>query len=127
MCLYTDNHRPKVAKKPIKVWKRLIETDNGFETPFRHVEIKVGESLKGLNPNAEAQENIFAPDFFSEYIVDIQAVHAYNNNLTANIEREYGEVVTEWEIPAGAKYWLGDDSSYDEVAATEMKFIKVCD
>ena len=127
MCLYTDNHRPKVAKKPIKVWKRLIETDNGFETPFRHVEIKVGESLKGLNPNAEAQENIFAPDFFSEYIVDIQAVHAYKTKYDAEFWKEYGEIITEWEIPAGAKYWVGSEYSKGEIAATEMKFINVCE
>ena len=122
MCLFTDNPKPKVAKKSIRVWKRLIKTNNGFKTPYQDIEVKPGDSLKGLNPNAVVQEDVFS----SEYIVDIQSVHAYNDNVTAKIERQFGEVITEWRIPVGAKYWLGY-SSYGEVAATEMKFIKVCD
>ena len=127
MCLLTDNHRPKVAKKPIRVWKRLIRTVNGFKTPYQDIEVKVGKSLKGLNPNEEVQGSVFASEFSPKYIVDIQAVHAYNDNVMAKRKRKFGEIITEWEIPVGAKYWLGVSSSYGEIAATEMKFVKICE
>lgn len=125
MCLFTNNPRPKVAKTPIRIWKRLIKTDNGFKTPYTDIEVKVGDSLKGSNPNAEVQEYFFSSEFSPQYMVDIQAVHAYNNKLLAKTKKQFGEVITEWRIPVGAKYWLGNYPSFDEVAATEMKFIKV--
>lgn len=123
MCLFTDNPKPNIAKKPIRVRKRLIKTDNGFKTPYTDIEVKIGEKLKGLNPNAKVKEDSFS----EEYTVDIQAVHAYTTKIASIIEKLFDEVITEWEVPVGAKYWLGNNHSYDEIAATEMKFIKICD
>ena len=60
MCLYPTNKTPLIAIVPIRVWKRLLtlKTDNNIRyiTPYQYMEVKVGESLKGLNPNAEVQE-----------------------------------------------------------------------
>lgn len=127
MCLFTDNPKPYTAKKPIRVWKRLIKTDNTFrtifKTPYTGIKVKIGNSLKGSNPNAEVKED----NFSEEYTVGIQAVHAYTTKISAIIGKQFGEVITEWIIPVGAKYWLGYGCSYEEIAATEMKFIKICD
>ena len=123
MCLFTNNKTPIIAIEPMRIWKRLIKTDNGFETPYQDIEIKVGDILLGLNPNKKVLEGIN----FKKCIVDIQAVHAYKTKYDAEFWKEYGEIITEWEIPAGAKYWVGNKYSKGEIAATEMKFIKVCE
>ena len=122
MCLTTSNPVTQLAEKPIQVWKRLIKTDNGFKTPYQYVAVKVNESLKALYPDAKVRGN----PYFPEHIVDIQGVHAYITQDKAEINKCSNEVITEWEIPAGAKYWIGDECSLGEIAATEMKFIKVC-
>lgn len=123
MCLYTDYKTPIKATEPIRVWKRLIKTDNGFETPFRHIEAKVNETLKGLFPDKELRESIH----IRKYVADEQGVHAYITQNDAEINKWPPEIITEWEIPAGAKYWIGTGYSGAEIAATEMKFIKVCE
>ena len=123
MCLYTKNRKPIIAIEPIRVWKRLIKTDNGYETPFRHIKVKPDETLKGLFPDKKAEENVLSLN----YIVDAQGVHAYETQTEAEFCKCFDEIITEWEIPAGAKYWIGNRRSNKEIAATEMKFIKVCD
>ena len=127
MCLYTANKTPLIAIVPIRVWKRLniieIKDKITYRTPYQDIEIKVGDILLGLNPNKKVLEGIN----FKKCIVDIQAVHAYKTKYDAEFWKEYGEIITEWEIPAGAKYWVGNKYSKGEIAATEMKFIKVCE
>ena len=123
MCLFTNNKTPIIAIEPMRIWKRLIKTDNGFKTPYQDIEVKVGESLKELFPNKEVSKSIL----FKKYVIDAQGVHGYVTRSTAKFFKDSNEVITEWEIPAGAKYWLGIGSSSGEIAATEMKFIKVCE
>ena len=122
MCLFTNNKTPIIAIEPMRIWKRLIKTDNGFETPYQDIEVKPGDCLKGLFPNKEAPKSIH----FKKYVIDAQGVHGYVTMSTAKFFKDSNEVITEWEIPAGAKYWLGHACSSGEIAATEMKFLKIC-
>lgn len=127
MCLYTTNKIPLIAIVPIRVWKRLniikIKDKITYRTPYQDIEVKVGDILLGLNPNKKVIESTN----FNNCMVDIQAVHAYKTKYVAAFWKEYGEIITEWEIPAGAKYWVGSGYSNGEIAATEMKFINVCE
>lgn len=115
MCLYTTNITPLTATEPIQVWKILIKTDNGFATPYQRVAVKVGESLKALIP------------YTIDYRIAAEGVHAYKTKHAATVDKVFNEIITEWEIPAGAKYWLGNWRSKGEIAATEMKFVKICE
>ena len=129
MCLYTDYKTPIIATEPIRVWKRLLPTgavkanEIIYMTPYQHIWVRVDETLKGLFPNEEVRESIN----LKKYIVSAQGVHAYISRNDAEINKCSYEIITEWEIPAGAKYWIGTGYSGDEIAATEMKFIKVCE
>jgi hypothetical protein len=128
MCLFTDNPRPKVAKKPIRVWKRLKifkkEDEIIYKTPYQYVVVKVGDSLKALDNNTEVQE----VDPMGRYLIGEKGVHGYITMSSAKFMKPFNEIITEWIIPIGAKYWIGKGwLSTGEIAATEMKFIKVCD
>ena len=138
MCLYTDYKTPLISIEPIRVWKRLLPTgvvkivkinkkrNNEIEyyrTPYKHIWVKTDDSLKALDNNAKVQELIS----LGCYAITVQGVHGYVTMSSAKFKKQSNEVVTEWEIPAGAKFWIGTGYSKGEIAATEMKFIKVCE
>ena len=133
MCLFTDNPISKVADKPIRVWKLLtkfqspINGSYSYRTPYMDTPVKIGEILQASCP---AQELIPCSTFKSTmFMVMDQGVHAFISKKNAILEEyliSHG-IIAEWEIPVGAKYWVGNGSSKDEIAATEMKFIKVCE
>ena len=127
MCLYTNNKTPIIATEPIRVWKRLTIFKKGdkiiLRTPYQYCVVKVGDSLKALDNNAKVQEVIT----LGRYAISVQGVHGYITKSTSKSMKHSNEVITEWEIPAGAKYWIGTGYSKNEIAATEMKFIKVCE
>ena len=125
MCLYTNNPIPNVAEKPIKVYKLLY---NSREVPNVYLFIcqggivKIGQTVKASKSNY--QKLLCSDD--GGYIIEGEGVHGYITKKDAlNTYFNY-DVITEWEIPVGAKYWVGNKNSKGEIAATEMKFIKVC-
>ena len=122
MCLFTDNSIPNVAEKPIKVYKLLNRKEpDAYQCICQGDIVKIGETVKASKSNH--QRLLW---YGSGYLVEGEGVHAYVTKKDAQNTEFYYEVITEWEIPAGAKYWLGNWHSKGEIAATEMKFIKVC-
>ena len=136
MCLLTHNPECKTAKKPIKVWKLLEKDKEKLVTPMMRQSVKIGETVYAKNPDKPITKvnGIFFSKEDIYYKIDEQGVHAY-------IQKEQAEdnlvgyrrafrtnlILTKWEIPKGAKYWVGDYLSPDHIVATEMKFIKVCE
>lgn len=122
MCLFIDNPIPNVAKKTIKVYKLLnrdIKEPNVYRCICQGNAIKIGQTIKASKSNYQKLLH-YQP-------IRGEGVHGYITKEDALNTEFYYDVITEWEIPAGAKYWLGNDCSKGEIAATEMKFIKVCD
>lgn len=146
MCLLTTN-RGKTAKKPIKVYKLMVKerqfetlsnvaydkaTFNKFEYhfPFMGGGANIGDTVK-----AARDKKPCIIDFVYHYgkrveLYEIgpEGVHAYTT-LEAAIDNSTifnVPIITEWEIPIGAKYWYGDaPNRKNEIAATEMKFIGI--
>ena len=62
----------------------------------------------------------------SFYKIGGEGVHAYISMEYADRQALLHDVITEWEIPIGAKYWIGDcRGCLGEIAANEMKFLRV--
>jgi len=126
MCLYTNNPIPNVAEKPIKVYKLLdrdIKEPDVYQCICQGNTIKIGQTIKASKSNYQKLSRCQPKG----YIIEGEGVHGYITKKDALNTRFYYDVITEWEIPAGAKYWTGNKESEGEIAATEMKFIKVCD
>lgn len=127
MCLFTDNPIPNVAEKPIKVYKLLNRDYTDINKPdvYRFIcqdgAVTIGETVKARKSNYQGLSFCYAG-----YTIEGEGVHGYRTKKDTLNTEFYYEVITEWEIPAGAKYWLGNLCSKGEIAATEMKFIKVC-
>ena len=130
MCLVTNNPTPKVANKPIRVWKVLrIFKDEDSEntikycTPYLNVSVNIGETLRAAGSSQKLK--LYRNTNFS--IVQGQGVHAFISIKHALLEEYFINhgIVTEWEIPTGAKYWIGIGPWHGQIAATEMNFIKI--
>lgn len=132
MCLLVNDitKDEKIAKTTITVYKILRKEDEEYKTPFVKVNCKIGETLK----SASFSECILSGQNpqWSE-AVSFEGAHAFKSLFAArhceipyDYKTEYTSFyITEWEIPKGAIYWEGVRLSCLEIAATEMKFIKV--
>lgn len=135
MCL-TTTEPAKIAEKPIIVYKILLILPLGdeiYRTPCMGNSVTINDTLKA----SVVTEPSYDVGIYGAlvYTIEGEGVHAYTSIEKAKIERQafclvamrYNYIVTEWEIPAGAKFWEGTDRCEGEIAATEMKFIKVCE
>ena len=124
MCLFTSQPA-EIAVKPIIVYKVLISTgDKIYSTPCQGNIVKVNDILKASVHTEPTETCINNKSFF---VIKGEGVHAYTSKAFAKQTYFYYGAITKWEIPAGAKYWIGDYLSEGEIAATEMKFIKFCE
>ena len=127
MCLFVENPIPNVAEKPIKVYKLLLN-DKIRNQPdvYRFVcqggVVNIGETVKASKSNYQRLSW-----YGGAYVIKGEGVHGYITKKDALNTGFYYDVITEWEIPVGTKYWIGAGYSKGEIAATEMKFIKVCE
>lgn len=127
MCLFVENPIPNVAEKPIKVYKLLLH-DKIRNQPdvYRFVcqggVVNIGETVKASKSNYQRLSW-----YGGAYAIEGEGVHGYIAKKDALNTGFYYDIITEWEIPVGAKYWVGNTHSKGEIAATEMKFIKVCE
>lgn len=132
MCMIVDNPEPLIAEKPIRVWKILTKlSEDTYLTPIQLVEVKVGDTLHARNPDKPIMSYYKIPFGIIDttpVVIDSQGVHAFQDKefVVSGSFTDPNEVITEWEIPKGCKYWLQSDVATPsrEIAATEMKFIK---
>ena len=131
MCMIVDTPEPLIAEKPIRVWKILIKlSEDTYRTPIQLVKVKVGDTLHARNSDKPIMNYYKTP--FGKInvtpVIDSQGVHAFQDKefVISVSFASPNEVITEWEIPKGCKYWLENDVATPsrKIAASEMKFIK---
>lgn len=131
MCLIVecspDMEPHKIAKEPIKVYKVMLINKNKTEglpqeyrCPCAHCGANVGDTVKALSH--EYPRSHCDGSYKKTYVIGPEGVHGYLTEEAARMCIYVGDVITEWEIPAGTKYWM---NHLGEIAATEMKFISV--
>lgn len=124
MCLITTKPA-KIADKPIIVYKvLLLLSPKKYQTPCQGNVVMINDTLKAVvdtEPHKTYEYNRTICTIKGE------GVHAYTSKEFAKATCLSYHVITEWEIPACAKYWEGTGGWEGEIAATEMKFVKVCE
>ena len=134
MCLIVecapDMEPHKIAKEPIKVYKLMITNkDKTKEVPQEYRSLcaygaaNVGDTVRALSN--EYPRSHCDSSYKKTYVIGPEGVHGYLTEEAARARIYMADVITEWEIPAGAKYWEGTGGWEGEIAATEMKFIRV--
>lgn len=131
MCLqyiYPKTHRGfEIAQEPIKVYKVMLrnpnETEPYYEFPIMDGGASVGDTVKAkVEAEPHTEPHWCNPDYLMATI-EGEGVHAFTTLARARRSSFNCDVITEWEIPAGTKYW--EDTFCSEIAATEMKFLGV--
>jgi hypothetical protein len=122
MCLVTKRRWPKIAWKPIKVYKVIFKSCvSNYRTLFQCSPVKIGSSYK---------ESIFRilefrNKFGNTYQINV-GLHALTCRTTAEIiakfYRTYNTVIVECEIPRFSLYWIGDNS---DIVSNKLKYIKI--
>lgn len=122
MCLQINRNSVRVAEKPITVYKILCKNNDEYVTPYTHAICKVGETLK-----AKTKAGPYTKEITHEGVHGYKSLFAarHSNLCHANLMIKGSFYITEWEIPKDTEYWEGVHSSSLEIAATEMKFVKV--
>lgn len=109
MCLYALHHWPKIAWKPITVYKRL-EKDNGrVITPHRSAKVHSRQLMWTVLFPLHAK------------IIVYHGIHAYTNSKVAKKYLFCGEFVVKATIPRFSLYYLG---AYNEICSNRLRLPK---
>ena len=115
----SDAHN--IAQHPIKVYKIMKKYNDCYFFPIRPGSVAIGKTVYAKTKSEPFRKHIYDPRLVKIY-VEGEGVHAYVSLPAARNSWFGGNVITEWEIPKGTKYWVGDFRG--EIAATQMKFIR---
>lgn len=123
MCFFIDSKIRK-AKTPIRCYKVLFKTEDGFQSPFIGTSYKIGHTYKAKKWLMFKLFSRFYRVFYTE--LNGEVIHAYIDKGEIVALRSKDKIrLTEWEIPKGTKYFVNDFCN--EIVAPKMKFIKVLD
>ena len=133
MCLLTNEHRPKIAKEDMTVWKIVHITTKGNKTVltgpyFNHFSYSLGVLYKNNLPlKKKRHEDCYGN---KNYAVEA-AFHSYNDlNEALSGLRIFKElllstdyVLAECTIPEGTKYYT--DATEPEIASEQIRIDKI--
>lgn len=141
MCLVIKKKKAyTIAKEPIKVYKVMFSSvskcrakkEGTYDCYFPCVPggANIGDTVKATS-NSEpyrAERTFYTKNGKVKritYLIKDQGVHAYKTEKDAKKSALNFDTITEWEIPAGAKYWESYYEFSGEIAATEMNFKRI--
>lgn len=104
MCLLTTDRFPKIAWKPIPVYKRLVHISEGYRTPYRMVSVELGSTLRADHFSPIATKCWDPTGNIKRYGIE-HAIHAYWDIDVAKGNVFYGETLVEAVIPRFSFYW----------------------
>ena len=119
MCLIKSHRFPKIAWKPIKVYKVLVYFNKKLYTPFFWSSVKLNSTIKA---HKKWYSNL------GGYFVSGEGVHSYRNFKDARHCKKYLNTdnpdnyyfIVESKIPRFSLYWEGKDVNHSEIASTKL-------
>lgn len=98
MCLYTQQNKPKIAQKPIRVWKVLDFYCGKYYTPFRRFNMKEGEWYYQTEKKFSVDRSPISKLFKIK-----KGLHSLKKRPYKNFP--FGSMAVQMEIPKGAEYF----------------------
>lgn len=109
MCLTVLHHWPKIAWKPITVYKRLKEGRNEVVTPFQEAKVHSKQLMWTVKFPLYTKRNVY------------NGIHAYTNLSIAESNMYYDEFIVKATIPRFSLYYLG---TYNEICSSRLQLPK---
>lgn len=127
MCLTTKQKWPKIAWKPIKVYKVIYGYPNNYRTMYQRMSVDIGqtyqETIHNIFRNIEKNRTITGKRIFEIYF----GLHSFQKRYLAEAVKDYYSClynthVIECTIPKFSFYWIGDR---DDIVSNKLKYVKI--
>lgn len=128
MCLTTKQRWPKIAWKPITVYKVVYGYRDYYKTIYQKANIYIGktyrESVFNMLKNRQSSINI---DEYKKYYDFYEGLHSVTEKDSAKIIADYFDVlypteIAECIIPRFSLYWIGEDN---DIVSNKLKYVKI--
>lgn len=128
MCLTTKQKWPKIAWKPITVYKVVYKKEYSYKTVYQGASIHIGEtyreSVSNMVKNRQCSLYI---DNRKKYYDFYEGLHSVTNKDVAKITADYFSVlypteIVECIIPRFSFYWIGNDN---DIVSNKLKYVKI--
>lgn len=128
MCLTTTQKWPKIAWKPITVYKVIYGYPNNYKTLYQCMPIDIGETYReSVHHILENRTHSICLDKCKEYYNFYEGLHSSKDKNTALVIANYYEVlypvqIVECIIPRFSLYWIGEDN---DIVSNKLKYVKI--
>lgn len=128
MCLTTKQKWPKIAWKPITVYKVVYGCGDFYKTMYQKANIHIGktyrESVHNILKNRQSSLNI---DECKKYYDFYEGLHSATEKDAAKSIAEYFQVlysteIVECIIPRFSLYWVGIEN---DIVSNKLKYVKI--
>ena len=127
MCLTTNQKWPKIAWKPITVYKVVSGWEDPYKTIFRGAKIQIGKTYKESVYNIlKNKQYLTCLNDGTKYYEFYEGIHSVTEKDTAKAIAKYFEVLypaktVECTIPRFSLYWIGDG----DIVSNKLKYVKI--
>lgn len=115
MCLKLKSISFKRLALTDKICYKFLESDckGGYETPYRYLEVTIGETYKSTLRRTECNE------------IE-EGLHSFANyEDTKRKADNFSCVVAKCVIPRGSWYYKGEFSGYKSYASNQLKYVEI--
>ena len=127
MCLTTKQKWPKIAWKPITVYKVIYGYPNNYRTLYQRMPIDIGETYRESVYNILKNRKYLLKIEEKGYYEFNEGLHSVKDRITALAIANYYEVlypvqIVECTIPRFSLYWIGIDN---DIVSNKLKYMKI--
>lgn len=128
MCLTTNQKWPKIAWKPITVYKVIYGYPNNYRTLYQSMPIDIGETyIESVHNILKNRIYFRCLDTYKKYYNFYVGLHSVKDRITALAIADYYEVlspvqIVECIIPRFSFYWIGNDN---DIVSNKLKYVKI--
>ena len=127
MCLTTKQKWPKIAWKPITVYKVIYGYPNNYRTLYQRMPIDIGETYRESVYNILKNRKYLLMIEEKGYYEFNEGLHSVKDRITALAIANYYEVlypvqIVECTIPRFSLYWIGIDN---DIVSNKLKYMKI--
>lgn len=128
MCLTTSQKWPKIAWRPITVYKTVCVWGDIYRTIFKKAKIQIGETYRESVYNIlKNKQYLVCLDDGTKYYEFNEGIHSFIEKDEAKSVAEYFDVLYTTEvvkciIPRFSLYWIGNDG---DIVSNKLKYVKI--
>jgi hypothetical protein len=127
MCLTTKQKWPKIAWKPITVYKVIYGYPNNYRTLYQRMPIDISKTYRESVYNILKNRKYLPQIEEKGYYALNEGLHSVKDRITALAIADYYEIlypiqIVKCTIPRFSLYWIGVDN---DIVSNKLKYVKI--